>query len=237
MKNSHLIIVVLLALAAGYFAYPYFNSNSVSSSVKTPQLEKGDSQSTVKAHPVKGDVPEIKEDVPVGDSPQTTENVDVSRNDETQNLNERNEGDDSETTSKRKSQHVPNSSTFQGIKNSLTDRDFSTYTLSKTKQRIEISPEDPRLAMIKGFYQGNFDGNQIELYIGATESSITFSENEALSFSATNERFFSNVNENGNRILIQNGDNKIFLDIKNGPGILLHMGLNTKVILVRTRRD
>jgi hypothetical protein len=232
MKNSNLIITVLISLAAGYFAYPYFNkTNGIPVSQSTADI-RSESEASLSRPTAKNTSrkPEKKFPAKPSESTETASDLIGTTVDKVEsslpNENAETNYDD------KKDSSANNVSSFVGQSpTSVTKRDFSDYKLGTYPLSLEVSSSDPRLLLIRGTYSGFFEDNTVELRVFKERSSLDFSNNKELSYAAKNEDFFTNVNDDGNRLLIRNGENKIFVDISRWPLIELQLGLNTKIYL------
>lgn len=243
MKNFRVIFLILLATFAGYLTYPYLNSDRDISKVKSSITagRKYPSGPTTESDYKPGAIEEKERPESKTPPAQTVGQLAV-RNDQAldsdsaseQKRSENTEGNSSPSKSSSRNYHFSGPTFRAG-----TERDFTTYKLKKTDHKIDLSSRDPRLLLIKGFYEGFFDRSTVDLEIGGSESSIQFvddsSINEELSFSAPNEEFFANVHDNGNLLLIEKGKSKVYINIQSWPTLKLIMGTKTEVILRKTR--
>jgi len=233
-----MVLLVVISLGGGYLAYPYFNapdpeevSRITSSQRKYPTSLDRPGDSGITDSPDSG-----PSSTPPSATQKAEEKFNQNRIDKKRSMRVSDDNHDEEDLSGTRSQNNGlGSQTFRAG----SERDFSNYKLSKKTHPLSLSPRDPRLLLIKGFYEGFYDSSTVDLEIGGSESSIQFVNNsvpnEEMSFSAPNETFFTNVHDNGNLLMIEKGKSKLYIDLQSWPTLKLMMGTKTEVLLRKTR--
>lgn len=237
MRRVRGFLLIIFALAVGYSLYPYLNRRDFSATTKEIQVENE------KTIPEESSRPESRNQDKLNGPPAAAKKneeaaptqVIIRESGELRGSGESSSGFD---TSKRGRSTGAASAVFSGSPG-ITRKDFSYY-IQKNPGRLELSPNDPRLELIQGTYEALFEGQDIRLNIGSTESSLRFLTgggdlNEQMSLEAKNEVFFSNHAPDGNLLLIEKGELKYFLDLKEFPRLRLRMGRNSVVGLRRIR--
>jgi hypothetical protein len=225
MKNSNLLIIVIISLCAGYFAYPYFNQDSkvnLSENDSTPQ-----SQKNKKTHSVKSEIPAARNIEVENTESSPAASIEDSNQTVVEDNEERHHESNSEIRDGETASH--SGSTITGASEAITRKDYSFYKLQNTPEKIKLAPTDPRITMLRGLYSGKTDEGSFVLNVGKNQSSLRI--NGEILFSDKNEVFFTNVNGDGNKLLIDNGKSKIFIDLKDWPSLVVSMGLKSFVIV------
>jgi hypothetical protein len=231
MKNFQLLIIILISIVAGYFAYPYFNDKKedhlsvVEQSRSESRSSDGDVENKGFEHKTvdRVDVNQIPNETSQAKSVEVADTEGISKSGIDKSIIEegvKKEHNETSSFSQTSFSSIPTTSTGD-----FSKKDFSYYKLGKSSSPIGISTNDPRLVLIAGSYQGQSDSTSIELEINGKGSSIRTFKNgdfdEAHSFNSEDGNFFVNERTNGNVILIENGKNKLSLDISRWPVLIL----------------
>lgn len=236
MKKVKHLLIVICSLALGYYAFPLFNEKRLAEDEIAPAEAEISGQKMATAEKKE---PEKSEPANTGAavtgpavSAAETPALDTQEPELLAESNKETATGDLKNN-RRNFREFPGS---PGLRQELR-KDYSYYIL-KTKESLGISPEDPRLGLIRGTYQGIYDGYDVELTIGREESSLAFTHgnttNHEFTFRDTTDRFLKNVNTDGNQLLIEKGKAKLVLDIRNFPALKASIGKNGIFFLRRS---
>lgn len=236
MKNSHLLIVIALAGIAGYFAYPFFNPKSApleSSSHTSAQVSRNGTDAS--SPTTSKEDSSVANDIASQTVPHENSTNTVTSEDDTSPGNRKSEVTESDSKESRVSSHA---TTFSNSPNGSGNQknDFSSYKLTNNESRLSISESDPRFHLLQGRYEGNYKGSPAVLIIGPQKSTLTLTGTIAtddIVLIKDNEKFFSNVFDNGNLLKIESDKAKLVLDISAWPGLKLAVGPEEAIYLLK----
>lgn len=222
MKRFNLLVIIGLAVFAGYLLYPFFNHVKDSADLTSSEVLPKEQESAVHPNEDTEKRKSITPRVIKIEKPQRLPEQSVSVGNENNTDQTNQNGSDNFERKRNSRRGYGNFKTFSGQGAPRTIRDFSFYKLKKMDERLPISEDDPRLILIQGIYTGLYEGDSYELEIGRL---ITLRINDVrLVIGGPSETLLSNVNDNGNSIEIENGKNKTYINIKNWPTLTLSIG-------------